>query len=66
MEETTKITTKTYYVCIACERKMESVNLGNGSDFMGLLSASQKAMYCDNKKCDKFGFLTVAGFRREE
>lgn len=66
MEEQSKITVKQWFACIKCEKKMESISLGSSSDLFGLGSGSSKGMYCDNKECDRYGLLTVAGIKKEE
>lgn len=66
MEDITKTTTKTYYVCRDCSKKMETMSVGSsGLDFFGVTS-NGKAMYCNDKDCPKFGYLTVAGIKKEE
>lgn len=67
MENITKATTKTWYVCGKCQEKMETISIkSNDSDLFGLSLGGGKAFYCDNKDCDKFGYLTVAGIKKEE
>lgn len=66
MEEQSKITTKQWFACIKCAKKMETISLGGSSDIFGLSSGNNKAMYCDNKECEKYGYLTVAGVKKEE
>lgn len=66
MEEKTKITTKTYYACGTCSKKMESIKIGGGNSGIFDFYTSSTAMYCGNKECEKFGFLTVVGIKKEE
>ena len=66
MEEKTKITTKIYYVCGGCKKKLENITLGSGTGLFDFASSSKNAMYCENKECDKFGYLTVVGIKIEE
>ena len=61
-----KSTTKEYFVCVTCEKKMESIKVGGSSDLFNFSGGSQSFMYCDNKECDKFGYLTVAGKKVKE
>lgn len=65
MEEKSTITTKEYMACVTCKKKMKSISLGGGSDFLGFIGGI-KALYCNNKECDKFGYLTVAGIKIQE
>ena len=60
-----KTITKTYFGCPICKKKMETITIGSG-DFAFLNVGSSKAMYCNNQSCERFGLLTVAGFRIEE
>lgn len=62
--EKSKISTKEWFECITCGKKLEAISLGSGSDLFGL--GSRIAMYCDNKECEKFGYLTVAGVKKSE
>lgn len=64
--ETQKITTKTYYRCGTCKKKMETIDLGGASDMFSFGTGTRKALYCDNKECEKFGYLTVVGIKVEE
>lgn len=66
MEETSKITTKTYYVCGKCQKKLETMSLGSSGDVFNMFASSKTALYCDNKECDHYGMLTVVGIKREE
>lgn len=68
MEEKSKVTTSVYYVCGDCSKKMEGISLGSGGSdiFSSMFSKSPSALYCNNKECPKFGFLTVAGVKKEE
>ena len=67
MENITKATTKTWYICGKCQEKMETISIkSSGVDIFGLGLSEGKAFYCDNNKCDKFGYLTVAGVKKEE
>ncbi len=68
IEDITKTTTKQYFACITCKQKMESIEISKNSsfDFFGTMTPSGKAMYCNSKECDKFGYLTVAGIKKEE
>ncbi len=63
-----KSTTKISFGCVKCLKKMESIKIGasSGGGIFGLENTVVKALYCDNKKCDRFGLLTVAGLRTEE
>ena len=68
MENITKATTKRWYECATCNKKMETINMGgssSGFDIFGI-SGTSKAFYCDNKQCGKFGYLTIAGIKKEE
>lgn len=65
MDEKSKTITKTYFICPICNTKMESIDLGKGGELFSFGSSS-KALYCNNKECDKFGYLTVAGIKKEE
>ena len=64
--EIEKITTKEYFVCGDCEKKMESIKVGGSSDLFNFGGSSINLMYCDNKECAKFGYLTVAGKKVKE
>jgi len=64
--EIEKSTTKEYFVCRECEKKMESIKVNGGGDLFSLGSSSVILMYCDNKECPKFGYLTVAGKKVKE
>lgn len=66
MEEKTKLGTKVWYECGTCKKKMETISIGGGGDLFGLSSGSKQGLYCDNKECDKFGYLTIAGIKKEE
>lgn len=63
-EQLEKTITKTYFGCPVCKKKMESINIGTGSGLFGI--GTSKAMYCDNRECERYGLLTVAGIRTEE
>jgi len=65
MEEKTKITIKEYYACVKCGKKMESIKWGT-ADVFSFFSGEKGALYCDNKECDGFGYLTVAGVKKTE
>ncbi len=65
MENLSKIATVTYYACGVCQKKMDTVTLGGSSDLFSFGSHS-KAMFCNNKECENFGFLTVVGIKKEE
>ena len=65
MPELAKTTTKQYFACRKCEKKIESVSLGSSTDFLGF-GGSGKAYYCDNKECNEYGRLTVVGIKKEE
>lgn len=68
MEEKTKIATKTWFECADCHTKMETVKIsGSGGIFDDFLGGSTKScFYCNDKNCPKFGYLTVAGIKKEE
>ena len=63
-----KTITKTFFGCVKCLKKMESITIGgsDGGMFAGFGSSSTKAMYCDNRECERYGLLTVAGIRTQE
>lgn len=64
MDNLSKITTKTWYACRKCEKKMESISIGGNT---GIFDFSTKsAMWCENKECERFGDLTVVGIKKEE
>jgi hypothetical protein len=46
--------------CRKCGEEMKSVNMGGG-DFAIF---GTTAHYCDNKECERFGDLTVAGIKK--
>lgn len=60
-----KVNTKEYFVCSECKKKLEQMELGSSSDLFGF-GGTKKALYCDNKQCDRFGLLTVAGIKKTE
>lgn len=63
----TKVTTKQWYECGTCNKKMETMSLGTSSGFdMFGTGNTGKCFYCNNKECEKFGYLTVAGIKKEE
>lgn len=69
MENITKATTKQWYECGTCNVKMETIEIGgksDGFDFFGTGGNKGKGFYCNNLKCDKFGYLTIAGIKKEE
>jgi len=68
MENITKAVTKQWYECGKCQKKMETITVGSKSDFdlFGTKISEGRAFYCNNKDCDKFGYLTVAGIKKEE
>lgn len=62
------IAKKQWFECVTCRKKMETANLGGSStafDIFGT-SGTNKAFYCNNKECEKFGYLTLAGVKVEE
>jgi hypothetical protein len=63
--EKSKVTTKTYYVC-TCGEKMETIAIGKGNDLFGFSGGNVNALYCNNSKCEKFGYLTIAGIKKED
>ena len=68
MGNITKATTKQWFECGKCNVKMDTINMGGSSsafDVFGM-SGTNKAFYCNNKECEKFGYLTVAGIKKEE
>lgn len=68
MENIQKSTTKQWFECGTCKTKMETMSLGGsntGFDIFGI-GGTSKAFYCNNKECDKFGYITIAGIKREE
>lgn len=67
MQNISKATTKTYYTCRECKKKMETIEIkSNGTDIFGLGLTSGKAFYCDDNLCKYYGFLTIAGIKVEE
>ena len=59
---------KQWFECIKCKHKMQTTDLGGSStvfDIFGV-KGTNKAFYCDNKECDMFGYLTLAGIKKEE
>lgn len=46
---------------------METTNLGGSSDIFDIFGTkgTNKAFYCNNKDCDMFGYLTLAGVKKE-
>ena len=67
MDEVKKATTKQWFECRSCKTKMATMTVGKDQtfDIFGI-GGSGKAFYCDNKECDKFGYLTIAGIQKEE
>ena len=65
MPELAKTSTKTYFGCRKCEKKMENISMGSSSDIFGI-GGNSKAFYCDNKECEEYGRLTVVGVKKEE
>jgi hypothetical protein len=66
MAEIEKTTTLEYYVCRKCEKKMITMTIkSSGFDLFGI-GGDGKAFYCDNKECEHFGFLTIAGIKKTE
>jgi hypothetical protein len=68
MENITKATTKQWYECGECKTKMDTISMGGSStgfDMFGI-GGTSKAFYCNNKECEKFGYLTIAGIKKEE
>ena len=68
MPELEKSTTVEYFGCKACEQKLAVIPLTQGSAFDNLFSlgSSSKAMYCDNKECEEYGYLTVVGIKKRQ
>lgn len=67
MENLEKTTIKQYFVCRTCSKKMEIMTIKSATTFdMFSLGADTKMFYCDNKECEKFGYLTIAGIKKEE
>lgn len=59
---------KQWFECAKCQNKMETTNLGGSStgfDIFGI-GGTNKAFYCNNKECEMFGYLTLAGIKKEE
>ena len=44
---------------------METVSLGSSTDLFAFTGGS-KALYCDNKECERYGFLTIVGIKKTE
>ena len=67
MEEKIKTTTEQWFECPTCHKKMTTMTIGSSSgfDIFGIGGKGQ-ALYCNNKECEKFGYLTVVGIRKEE
>lgn len=43
--------------CLVCKKEMKITSMGGGSlDFLNL---GNDVFYCKNKKCDRFGVITV-------
>ena len=66
MDEKTKINTKVWYACGTCNKKMDTISLGSGGDLFDFGSSKRQALWCENKECDKFGYLTLVGIKKEE
>lgn len=64
--EKSKSTTKEWFECPTCGKKLETINMSGGTDLFGLGSGKITILYCDNKECDKYGYLTVAGVKKSE
>lgn len=64
-KELTKSVGKKYFVCRKCAQKLSIIDLSSSSDIFSVFS-KQSAMYCENKECDEFGYLTVVGIKKEE
>lgn len=69
-ENVVKATTKIWYECGACQTKMDTMQMGKADDFSNMFGLAKTALsvsfYCPNKKCKKFGYLTVVGIKKEE
>ncbi len=59
---------KQWFECCKCEYKMETADLGGSSSAFDIFGTkgTNKAFYCNNKECDMFGYLTLAGIKKEE
>jgi hypothetical protein len=59
---------KQWFECVKCNQKMEVTDLGGSSTAFDLFGTkgTNKAFYCNNKECDMFGYITLAGIRKEE
>jgi len=62
------IAKKQWFECQKCNVKMESTNLGGSNSTFDIFgtSGTNKAFYCNNKECIMFGYLTLAGVKKEE
>ncbi len=66
MENLSKVTTKEYFACQKCEKKLEGIEVGGGGSSFLDFSTKRTIMYCDNKECSKFGDLTIVGIKKTE
>ena len=62
------IAKKQWFECAKCSKKMGTTDLGGASTGFDIFGTGKvnKAFYCDNKECDMFGYLTLAGIKKEE
>lgn len=61
-----KSTTKEYFVCAKCEKKLGTFEISSGTDFLGFGGKKNLLLYCDNSECVKYGDLTIVGIKKKE